>query len=141
MGEIVGVVGNVRYQSLAEEEEPTFYWPEAQRPLGNMFLVVRTEGRSEEWVNAVRGAVRSVDPSVPVADVETLASVVALASARTRFSLTLLGTSQPSRFCLPPWGSLALWRSRLRNGARRSAFGWRSGRSRLAFWRWSSETG
>ncbi|HEV2381806.1 MAG TPA: ABC transporter permease [Terriglobia bacterium] len=90
VGEIVGVVGNVRYQSLAEPEEPTFYWPEAQRPHHDMHLVVRTEGRPADWVGAVRGAVRSVDPSVPVADVQTLTDVVALASSRTRFSLVLL---------------------------------------------------
>ena len=91
VGEIVGVVGNVRYRSLAEQDEPTFYWPEAQRPHSNMHLVVRTEGRPADWVGAVRGAVRSVDPSVPVAAVETLTEVVSLASSRTRFSLVLLG--------------------------------------------------
>ena len=91
VGEIVGVVGNVRYQSLAEEEEPTFYWPEAQRPHGDMHLVVRTEGRPADWVGAVRGAVRAVDPNVAVADVQTLTDVLALASSRTRFSLVLLG--------------------------------------------------
>jgi putative ABC transport system permease protein len=91
VGQIVGVVGNVRYQSLAEEEEPTFYWPEAQRPHGNMHLVVRTAGRPVNWVSAVGGAVRSVDPNVPVADVQTITEVLSLASSRTRFSLVLLG--------------------------------------------------
>ena len=91
VGEIVGVVGNVRYQSLAEQAEPTFYWPEAQRPRGDMHLVVRTEGRPADWVGSVRGAVRSVDPNVPVAEVQTLTDVVALSSSRTRFSLVLLG--------------------------------------------------
>jgi len=92
VGEIVGVVGNVRYQSLTEEEEPTFYWPEAQRPHGDMHLVVRTEGRPVDWASAVRGAVRSIDGNVPVAEVETLTEVVSLASSRTRFSLVLLGS-------------------------------------------------
>lgn len=91
VGEIVGVVGNVRYQSLAEEEEPTFYWPEAQRPHGDMHLVIRTEGPPVDSAGAVRGAVRSVDANVPVAEVETLSAVVSLASSRTRFSLVLLG--------------------------------------------------
>jgi putative ABC transport system permease protein len=93
VGEIVGVVGNVRYQSLAEAAEPTFYWPAALRPrgLGGMHLVIRTAGQPADWASAVRGAVRSVDPNVPVAGVETLAEVVSLASSRTRFSLVLLG--------------------------------------------------
>ena len=89
-GEIVGVVGNVRYRTLEEESEPTFYWPEAQRPRSDMDLVVRTEGSPLNWLGAVRGAVRSVDPNVPVADVQTLAGVVSEASSRTRFSLVLL---------------------------------------------------
>ena len=91
VGEIVGVVGNVRYQSLAEEEEPTFYWPEAQRPHGDMHLVVRAEGRPTDWVGAVRNAIRAVDSYVAVADVHTLTDVVALSSSRTRFILVLLG--------------------------------------------------
>jgi putative ABC transport system permease protein len=91
VGEIVGVVGNVRYQSLAEQEEPTFYWPEAQRPHGDMHLVIRTEGRPADWAGEVRGSVRSLDSNVLVAEVETLTEVVSLASSRTRFSLVLLG--------------------------------------------------
>src|SRR5262249_41651432 len=92
VGEIVGVVGNVRYESLAEEAEPTFYWPEAQRPqgLGDMHLVIRTAGPPADSASAVRSAVRSVDQSVPVAELETLSEVVSLASSRTRFSLVLL---------------------------------------------------
>jgi putative ABC transport system permease protein len=91
VGEIVGVVGNVRYQTLAEQEEPTFYWPEGQRPHGDMHLVIRTEGPPVNWVSAVRGTVRSIDSNVLVAEVETLSEVVSLASSRTRFSLVLLG--------------------------------------------------
>ena len=91
VGEIVGVVGNVRYRNLAEQAEPTFYWTQAQRPHSDMHLLIRTEGQPADWVGAVRGAVRSVDRNVPVADVQTLTDVVALSSSRTRFSLVLLG--------------------------------------------------
>jgi len=91
VGEVVGVVGNVRYQNLAQQAEPTFYWPEAQRPHGDMHLLIRTAGQPADWVEALRGAVGSVDRNVPVADVQTLTDVVALSSSRTRFSLVLLG--------------------------------------------------
>lgn len=91
VGEIVGLVGNVRYQSLAEEAEPAFYWPEDQRPHGDMHLMIRTTERPVRWAGAVRATVQSVDPNVPVAEVETLTEVVSLASSRTRFSLVLLG--------------------------------------------------
>ena len=91
VGEIVGVVGNVRYQSLADEEEPTFYWPEAQRPHGDMHLVVRTAGRPADWADALRATIKSVDPDVLLTDIETLNDVLSLASSRTRFSLVLLG--------------------------------------------------
>jgi putative ABC transport system permease protein len=90
-GEIVGVVGNVRYHSLAEQAEPTFYWPEAQRPHSDMHLVIRTAGQPADWAGTVRGTVRSIDPNVPVADIQTLTDVVALSSSRTLFSLVLLG--------------------------------------------------
>ena len=44
-----------------------------------------------DWLAALRGAIRSVDPNVPMTDVETLADVLSTASSRTRFSLVLLG--------------------------------------------------
>lgn len=91
VGEIVGVVGNIRYRSLAEEAEPTFYWPEAQRPHSDMHLVVRTAGRPADWAGGVRDVVRSLDRNIPVAEIQTLTDVVALSNSRTRFSLVLLG--------------------------------------------------
>jgi len=90
VGEIVGVVGNVRYRNLAEQAQPAFYWPEAQRPHGDMQLVVRTASRPLNWAASIRSAVRSVDSHVLVSEVETLSNVISLSSSRTRFSLVLL---------------------------------------------------
>ncbi len=90
VGEIVGVVSNVHYRSLADQAEPAFYWPEAQRPHGDMQLVVRTASRPVDWAGSIRLAVRSVDPHVLVSDVKTMNSVISDSSSRTRFSLMLL---------------------------------------------------
>jgi predicted permease len=89
--EIVGVVGNVRYTSLAHEEGSTLYWPEAQMPLGRMSLVVQTQDEPMMFAGAIARAIRSVDKDLPVPGLRYLTDLRADARARTRFSVTLLG--------------------------------------------------
>jgi putative ABC transport system permease protein len=89
--EIVGVVGNVRYTSLAHEEGSTLYWPEAQMPLGRMSLVVQTQDEPKPFAGAITRAIRSVDKDLPIPRLQSLAELRADASARTRFTVTLLG--------------------------------------------------
>jgi putative ABC transport system permease protein len=90
-GEIVGVVGNVRYQSLAREEGPTLYWAEAQQPHRPMHLVAQTDDEPALFTGAITRAIRSIDKEVPLGTMKTLADLRADAAALTRFSVTLLG--------------------------------------------------
>ncbi len=88
---IVGVVGNVRRETLALEEEPSFYAPILQDTTGGTHLLVRTSG--DPWValTGVEEAVRRVDSAMPLSGVTTLSDQLDLASARERFLLVLLG--------------------------------------------------
>ncbi len=89
--EIVGVVGDVRYDSLTDEAEPTVYFPHPELTYPFMTLVVRTSGDPAEITPAVRGELRAIDPDQPVSDVRTMEQVMADTVGRARFN-TLLFT-------------------------------------------------
>jgi putative ABC transport system permease protein len=89
--EIIGVVGNVRYSSLGHDEGATLYWPEFQKILGRGSIVVQTQDDPTQSANAIAGAIRSVDRGIPVGAMRPFTDLRADASARTRFSVALLG--------------------------------------------------
>ena len=86
---IVGVVGNIRQESLIDEVAPELYVPDAQMPLNGVTLFVRTAGDPLAAVASVRSQVLAVDINQPIYDVKTMAQRVSEATAISR-SLTLL---------------------------------------------------
>jgi len=89
--EIIGVVGNVRYDSLIDESPPAVYFPHSELPYSFMTLVVRTDGDPAAIAPAVQREVRSLDQNQPVSDVRTMNQVMADWVARSRFNTLLLG--------------------------------------------------
>ena len=89
--EIVGVVGNERFQGLAEDAPPAMYPPLAQAPIGSASVLVRADGAPEPLELALREAVRAVDPALAVFGVELLDRTLADSVARPRFTTLLLG--------------------------------------------------
>ncbi len=88
---IVGVVGDVRPDSLDTDAGPQVYVPERQDAIwGGMSLVVRTKGDPEALTQAVRNEVRALDRNQPVYDVKTLAQVVADSTAYRRLAALLM---------------------------------------------------
>jgi predicted permease len=71
--EIVGVVRDARYTSMKDEMPPTVIFPYRQQldRLNSMSFVVRTSGDPHQLADAVRDAVRRLDPNVPLFDVRT----------------------------------------------------------------------
>jgi putative ABC transport system permease protein len=88
--EIVGVVGDVRYDSLTGQAEPTVYFPHAELTYEFMTLVIRTAGDPAAIAPAVRDEVREMDPNQPVSDVRTMEEVMADTLGRARFNTLLL---------------------------------------------------
>jgi putative ABC transport system permease protein len=90
MNEIVGVVGDVRYDKLDGETFPMVYWTHPQLTYSEMTFVIRTEGDPSALADAARRVVQSIDPSQPVADVRTMESWVGESVSRARFGALLL---------------------------------------------------
>ena len=87
---IVGIVGDVRHTSLAAAPSNAFYvamgqwmWVDVAQT-----LVVRTTGDPTSFVQSIKQAVWSVNPSLPVMRVTTMADLVAKSEARRTFALT-----------------------------------------------------
>jgi predicted permease len=89
---IVGVVGDVRQDGLAESNLPQFYLPYQQNPSSIMNLVVRTPSDPMRWANAVQTQVWAVDKDEPVFDIKTVADVAAESFARPHVLAFLFGT-------------------------------------------------
>jgi putative ABC transport system permease protein len=89
--EIVGVVGDVRYDSLTDEAYPTAYFPHPELTYEFMTLVIRTSGDPAEMAPAVRREISALDPDQPVSDVRTMNQVMADTVGRARFNTLLLG--------------------------------------------------
>ena len=89
--EIVGVVGNVRYDSLIDESPPAAYFPHPELAYSFMTLVIRTDGDPTAIAPAVQRQIRALDPNQPVSDVRTMEQVMSEWVARSRFNTLLLG--------------------------------------------------
>jgi putative ABC transport system permease protein len=89
--EIVGIVGDVKYDSLTDEAEPTVYFPHSELTYAFMTLVIRTNGDPAAMAPTVQRELRAMDSDQPVSDVRTMNQVMADTTARARFNALLLG--------------------------------------------------
>jgi putative ABC transport system permease protein len=89
--EIVGVVGNVRYESLIDDYEPYVYFAHPDLTYSFMTLVIRTDGDPAALAPAVQREIRALDPNQPVSDVRTMNQVMSETVSRARFNTLLLG--------------------------------------------------
>ncbi|HEV8337701.1 MAG TPA: ABC transporter permease [Candidatus Polarisedimenticolia bacterium] len=89
--EVVGVVGDVKHDSLDAPTLAEAYAPLAQRPNPSMNLVVRAASSPVALAAALRERVSAVDPDQPVSEIRTLDRVVADSTVDRRFSTILFG--------------------------------------------------
>jgi putative ABC transport system permease protein len=88
--EIVGVVGDLRFDGLGAEAQPTYYEPHAQVGWWYTYLVMRTRQEPHALIPAVREAVWSIDRDLPVAGFKTMEELMAESVAQPRFRTLLL---------------------------------------------------
>ena len=90
-GEIVGIVGDVRW-AIAREVAPAAYLWFPQVPQREITIVARSSGDPAGIAAGVAAHVRAIDPNQPVADVRAMQAFVADDLARPRFTMLLLGS-------------------------------------------------
>jgi len=90
IGEVVGVVDDVRMASLDAQPRNTLYWNHHQFPYGSMTLVIRTAGDPLHVAATVRNELSALDKAQPVASIKTMTDVFSESVSRPRFNTTLL---------------------------------------------------
>ena len=88
---IVGVVGNVRSQRVADQPDMEFYRPLAQENFPFLTITVRSSLDTAVISREVEGALAGVDPTIAVAQPAAMDAIVAQALGQARLMMWLLG--------------------------------------------------
>jgi putative ABC transport system permease protein len=90
--EVVGVVGDTRFEGYRSQPSPEAYIPHAQNPYLPMNLVIRAARGSSPLALAplMRETVLAMDPSEPVHSLETMRKLAGSSLAQDRFSAMVM---------------------------------------------------
>jgi predicted permease len=89
--EIVGVVNDVKYSGLADRDRSVVYVPHRQNSWGALLVVVRARrGDPSALAGPVRAAVRTLDPTLAVSSLRSLADSARRSVADRRYATLLL---------------------------------------------------
>ena len=106
--QIVGVVGDTKYENMREEIPEEVYVPNEQQRFANGVTVyVRARGDPASLFNTLRAAVRDVDAGVPMYDLRTLEHQVRFRCSPSACWPRFRASSDAWPRCWPRWGSTA----------------------------------
>ncbi len=93
---IVGVVGHTAHEGLTAEKRIQVYFsvPQVAAAFGgiyNLQVAVRTTADPRSYVGSVRRAVQSVDPTMPVSNVNTMDDLISSSLGDRKLAVVLLG--------------------------------------------------
>jgi predicted permease len=89
--EIVGIVGDVRSQRVADQNEMEFYRPWAQENFPFLSIAVRSPLKPEAVTKLVQKTINTIDPTVAIAQPQAMDTVVAQSLGQARLMVWLLG--------------------------------------------------
>jgi predicted permease len=88
--EVVGVTANIRQYGIEQDPVPTIYAPHTFSPSQALTVMVRAAGETSSVAGAVRAALQSVDPTLPIARMRPLEEIIGQSLTQRRFNMTLL---------------------------------------------------
>ena len=91
MREIVGIVGDVKQESVKTPTAPQVYEPFAQQPRPGFRVLLRAQGDPRLLTDSVRREVQAIDRAQPISRAQLLEDVVDQSMTRDRFSVLVLG--------------------------------------------------
>ena len=89
--EIIGVVGDVRSGKVAQPNDMEFYRPWAQENFPFMSITVRSQMKPAAVTNLVQRALNQIDPTMALAQPQSMDEIVRLALGEARLMMMLLG--------------------------------------------------
>jgi len=118
---VVGVVGGIKQDALAEKLQPHIYLPFAQSPSGQAKLAIRTDSAPSSAIGAVRSVVSELDPDIPVYSIRTMNEVIGRTLNSERLTNLLLTSFSVLALLLAAvgiYGTMSLY-----VGSRKNEFG------------------
>jgi predicted permease len=99
--EIVGIVGNARFQEIREAPIPIVYLPTKQAQSSGYTLLVKTRGNPERVIAALKRTVHSVNANLPIYNVRTLQAQIneGISSERVLSFLSVLFSALATLLC------------------------------------------
>jgi putative ABC transport system permease protein len=91
MGEIVGIVGDVKEGTLDKEPAPTVYYIHSHLDYGEMVFLLRADKNPLGLATEASKMIKEMDPELPVSQLRTMEAVVRQTFSRQQFSTVLLG--------------------------------------------------
>jgi putative ABC transport system permease protein len=89
--QIVGVVGDVKYNGVTEDVQPLIYQSLDQQPTAGGFLLVKSDVDDPlSLVGSIRNEVKKLDSDLPLTNVATMDQRLANAVSQPRFRTTLI---------------------------------------------------
>src|SRR5215472_3833727 len=85
---VVGVIGDVRHNSLEEPAEPQIYHPDME--FGGGYIAVRSSLPARSLAASIRTVLHSLDPNLAAGDIQTMGDLESEANAQRRFQTSLL---------------------------------------------------
>lgn len=89
--EIIGVVGDVRSDRVARENEMEFYRPWAQENFPFLSITVRSNLKTDAVTKLVQTALNGIDPTLAIAQPQSMDAIVAQSLGQARLMMWLLG--------------------------------------------------
>jgi putative ABC transport system permease protein len=104
--EVIGVAGDVKYEGVEQPDmdRPEFYTSYLQFSFPDTMVLVKGRGATVSLLPAVRSAVASVDPALPIYDAMMLDDRIAAAVSRPRFNAALVSAFAASALLLAAVG-------------------------------------
>jgi len=88
---IIGVTRDVRHRRLSDRAENQVYVPYSRSPYRGMDVQIRTAGTPVASGPAVRAAVRAIDPTLPVVDLQTMDEAIRFSMWEQRLYSSMFG--------------------------------------------------
>jgi putative ABC transport system permease protein len=103
-GQIIGVVGSVRWAAMAQQPIATMYFWFPQDPGRDITIVARAAGDPVAIANVMRAHLQEIDPNQPVADIRGMQDFVSASVARPRFTTLVLASFATTALLLAALG-------------------------------------
>ena len=111
-GEVIGIVGGVRWAGRVNSAQPTAYFWFPQDPGREINIAARAEGDPTRLAALIAAQVREIDPNQPLGEVRAMEELASADLARPRFTMLLLSAFASAAMLLAAiglYGVIAFW--------------------------------